>query len=291
MLCDHPGLFRECRAAAQGALIETVPIDQLHERLPAAAAQNPNILEEECPVCLEKLHVPTFTTTCDRPHVFCQACILEVLGSQSKSRCPMCRSLISRSDLVSATHVVNVEEEAAGGEGEEDLWQLLDRLCRSEGSKISRLKHMLLNVPAGEKALVFSHFPAFLDKIRLALLASNIEVVEIYSKKMCASTRESALCRFRQGSARVLLLPTNSAGLNITAANHCFLMEPTFADNQEAEEQAIGRAWRMGQTREVRVVRFVTQGTLEQDMHESGAAEDQSTLQTYERLFAAAARA
>lgn len=46
-------------------------------------------------------------------------------------------------------------------------------------------------------------------------------------------------------------------GINLTAANYVFLMEPFL--NPALEEQAVGRAWRMGQKREVTVKRFYLQ--------------------------------
>ena len=54
----------------------------------------------------------------------------------------------------------------------------------------------------------------------------------------------------------VFLLSMRSAavGINLTAANHVFLMEPAF--NPALEDQAVGRAHRMGQTRPVTVKKF-----------------------------------
>lgn len=43
-------------------------------------------------------------------------------------------------------------------------------------------------------------------------------------------------------------------GISLTAANHVFLMEPAF--NPALEDQAVGRAHRMGQTRPVTVKKF-----------------------------------
>ena len=47
---------------------------------------------------------------------------------------------------------------------------------------------------------------------------------------------------------------SGAVGINLTAANHVFLMEPAF--NPALEAQAIGRAHRMGQTRPVVVKKF-----------------------------------
>ncbi len=48
-----------------------------------------------------------------------------------------------------------------------------------------------------------------------------------------------------------------AVGINLTAASHVFLLEPCL--NPALEDQAIGRAWRMGQTRTVTVKRMFVQ--------------------------------
>ena len=52
----------------------------------------------------------------------------------------------------------------------------------------------------------------------------------------------------------LLSMRSGAVGINLTAANHVFLMEPAF--NPALEAQAIGRAHRMGQTRPVVVKKF-----------------------------------
>ncbi len=59
----------------------------------------------------------------------------------------------------------------------------------------------------------------------------------------------------------VVLGAANTSRLNLTAANHVFLMEPQW--NPMLEEQALDRVYRIGQTKEVTTVRYIVQGTLE----------------------------
>ncbi len=47
---------------------------------------------------------------------------------------------------------------------------------------------------------------------------------------------------------------SGSVGINLTSANYVFILEPAL--NPALEEQAVGRAWRMGQQREVTVKKF-----------------------------------
>ena len=69
-------------------------------------------------------------------------------------------------------------------------------------------------------------------------------------------------------SMRVLLLTleSGSVGINLTAANHVFLLEPAF--NPAFEAQAIARAWRLGQKKAVYVIRMYVPSSIEQRLIE-----------------------
>ncbi len=74
---------------------------------------------------------------------------------------------------------------------------------------------------------------------------------------MSPKKRAEAIESFqRDPSTTVFLLSVRAGacGINLTAASHVFLLEP--AMNPAMEEQAIGRAWRMGQQRPVTVKRL-----------------------------------
>ncbi|ROV93846.1 hypothetical protein VMCG_08825 [Cytospora schulzeri] len=79
--------------------------------------------------------------------------------------------------------------------------------------------------------------------------------------------RSHRLRAFKENpNVRVLLMTieTGAVGLNLTVANHVHIVEPQW--NPSVEEQAIARALRMGQTREVTVFRYVLQNTVEQNI-------------------------
>ena len=60
----------------------------------------------------------------------------------------------------------------------------------------------------------------------------------------------------------ILSLRSGAVGINLTAANHIFMMEPVL--NPALDDQAVGRAWRMGQSRKVIVKRLYVKGTIEE---------------------------
>ena len=79
--------------------------------------------------------------------------------------------------------------------------------------------------------------------------------------------REAIVKHFQQTPSCQFFLVSLKAGgegLNLTEADYVFLLDPWW--NHAAEEQAIARAHRSGQRRSVMVYRFITRGSLEEQI-------------------------
>ena len=115
-------------------------------------------------------------------------------------------------------------------------------------------------VPGGHRALVFSQFTSFLARIRAALERRGMSVVQLDGS---TRNREEVVERFRSGQASVFLisLKAGGSGLTLTEADYVYVMDPWW--NPAAEEQAIDRAHRIGQTKKVNVYRLVATDTIE----------------------------
>ncbi|NCJ08083.1 ATP-dependent helicase [Synechococcales cyanobacterium C] len=137
--------------------------------------------------------------------------------------------------------------------------------------KLKRLAEMLEEVAeSGDRALIFTQF-AELGKLLQAYLQANLdrETLLLYgntSKKQ----REAMIDRFQhdpQGPRLFILsLKAGGVGLNLTRANHVFHFDRWW--NPAVENQATDRVFRIGQTRNVQVHKFVCTGTLEERIHE-----------------------
>jgi superfamily II DNA or RNA helicase len=117
-------------------------------------------------------------------------------------------------------------------------------------------------VAEGHKALVFSQWTSLLD-----LVEPHLTSAEIPFARLDGSTvdRESVVSRFQADDGPPVLLISLRAGgvgLNLTAADHVFLLDPWW--NPAVEEQAADRAHRIGQTRPVMVYRLVSRDTVEE---------------------------
>jgi len=86
---------------------------------------------------------------------------------------------------------------------------------------------------------------------------------------MSQPSRAVAIADFKADKTITVFLVSmhvGAVGLNLTEANHVFLVDPWW--NPAVEDQAIGRVHRYGQTKSVRVLRFVCKKTIEERMIE-----------------------
>ncbi len=113
----------------------------------------------------------------------------------------------------------------------------------------------------GRRALVFSQFVELFTLWRADLDREGIA----YEYLDGASTgREAIVQRFQTGTSPLFLvsLKAGGVGLNLTAADTVILCDPWW--NPAVEDQAAGRAHRIGQARAVTVVRLIAAGTIEE---------------------------
>ncbi len=118
---------------------------------------------------------------------------------------------------------------------------------------------------AGHKALVFSQFTGHLAIVAEALRERGVTFFELDGSTP-AEARADRVRRFQAGEADMFLisLKAGGVGLNLTAADYVLHLDPWW--NPASEDQASDRAHRIGQDKPVTIVRFVTQGTIEESV-------------------------
>ncbi|MCP3098838.1 DEAD/DEAH box helicase [Myxococcus sp. K15C18031901] len=130
-------------------------------------------------------------------------------------------------------------------------------------SKVQALVEALSTaVDDGHKALVFSQWTSMLDLIEPALKEAGIGFIRLDGS---TSNRGAVAASFQdpKGPPVMLIsLKAGATGLNLTAADHVFLVDPWW--NPSVEAQAADRAHRIGQQRPVMVYRLVSRGTVEE---------------------------
>eukprot|EP00658_Telonema_sp_P-2_P038347 TRINITY_DN2753_c0_g1_i11.p1 TRINITY_DN2753_c0_g1~~TRINITY_DN2753_c0_g1_i11.p1 ORF type:complete len:346 (-),score=54.90 TRINITY_DN2753_c0_g1_i11:194-1231(-) len=222
-----------------------------YSELPATAT--------ECPICQDFLEEPV-KTPCS--HWFCRDCLLHYFAVRGGDLvpCPYCRHQCHESQL--AHYHQPSREPALVRKIETKLLAVLTRLSLT----LSRDPH--------SKILLFSSFAGTLEWLAHRMRRDEIQF-ETINGTMSLAQRTSAIRAFQYNPAsRVFLLSVRAGavGINLTAANHVFLLDALL--NRQLEEQVIGRVHRLGQDRAVTVRRFIVIDSIEERIRELVARED-----------------
>jgi len=144
---------------------------------------------------------------------------------------------------------------------------LLPGQSSERSAKIDLLMDNLeTGVAEGHKALVFSQWTSLLD-----LVEPHLARLGIAHCRLDGNTRDrgGVVAQFQSDEGPPVMLVSLRAGgvgLNLTAADHVFLLDPWW--NPAVEEQAADRAHRIGQDKPVIVHRLVATDSVEERMLE-----------------------
>ena len=140
-------------------------------------------------------------------------------------------------------------------------------LVSSSSAKLEMLLPSITEVvEEGHKVLVFSQFTSL-----LAIVRERLDQEEIIYEYLDGRTRNRAarVERFQTDpdcSVFLISLKAGGLGLNLTAAEYVYLLDPWW--NPAVEAQAIDRSHRIGQTRHVFAYRLICRGTVEEKILE-----------------------
>lgn len=137
--------------------------------------------------------------------------------------------------------------------------------------KLARLTEMMDEVrQSGEHALIFTQFADMGRMLKSHLEASIGDDVLFLHGGTARKARDAMIDRFQHDpyapSAFVLSLKAGGTGLNLTRASQVFHFDRWW--NPAVEDQATDRAFRIGQTRNVQVYKFLCTGTMEERIDE-----------------------
>ncbi|MEW9529769.1 DEAD/DEAH box helicase [Microbispora sp. NPDC049125] len=143
------------------------------------------------------------------------------------------------------------------------------RLAGRSG-KLARLEELAEEiVDEGDKALVFTQY-AELGAMLQPYLAAHLDRPVLWLHGGLPKARRDALVERFQGDDEPMLfllsLKAAGTGLNLTAASHVIHVDRWW--NPAVEDQATDRAFRIGQTKNVQVRKFICAGTLEERIDE-----------------------
>lgn len=114
------------------------------------------------------------------------------------------------------------------------------------------------------KMLIFSSFISHLNLIEKYLIDKKINYSRLTGEENAKEKKraEDVFQNNEMCSVMLISLKAGGVGLNLTAANYVLILDPWW--NPYPEEQAIGRAHRIGQNNKVTVIRFISKDSIEE---------------------------
>ncbi|MDR3118646.1 MAG: DEAD/DEAH box helicase [Mediterranea sp.] len=141
--------------------------------------------------------------------------------------------------------------------------RMIDKTFQGDSGKIREIISLFDTLQSeGHKVLIFSSYVKHLELIAEAFEANNWSYALLTGS---STNREEEIKRFADTEkiqAFLISLKAGGVGLNLTQADYVFIVDPWW--NPAAELQAISRAHRIGQNKQVFAYRFITEGSIEE---------------------------
>lgn len=239
-------------------------ISKLKERYPNIKS----LTQKECSICTNE-DIDTskmLITKCGHP--FCESCLLEYINYQQEKdyelKCPICRSTITQNSMFRPKYDKST-----------DILDFTSYKIKNRSAKLAALienLQQLQDSSSGEQVIVFSQFSSYLDILERELKeVFPIDKAKIYKfdGRLSLKERNDVLKGFQEkdfSRQKILLLSLKAGGvgLNLTCASYAYMMDPWWSPSME--DQAIDRIHRIGQTNDVKVIRFIIENSIEEKM-------------------------
>lgn len=231
-----------------------------------------------CPVCFTKLHVDledgdenSDAETKETPKRKSQkkdvATPAKTPRNQTAKAAAKAKSAKDGMLALPAPEETKSKSVAKGGFGPNSIMKKVKASEFQSSTKIEALLDEIQQMNKADptaKGIVFSQFGSMLELVEFRMKRAGISCV-VFRGGMSMQARDDALAAFNEDpTLKVILisLKAGGEGLNLQVANHVFLLDPWW--NPACEMQAIQRAHRIGQTRPVKAVRFISADTIEE---------------------------
>lgn len=246
-----------------------------------------------CPVCYDIVSYESVVLFANCGHVICSGCIDKffeenddsdgAIDGKRSASCLTCNKRVKENELIDYNIFHLVHHEGYDHDQVSEYYtqllqprrktttsQKIDELITlnngfSTSAKMERAVHVMKEIFQNfpdEKIIVFSQFTGTFDLMKLVLNHEEISFLR-YDGSMDVDAKNACIKNFYQGDKKVLLLSlrAGNVGLTLTCASHVIIMDPFW--NPFVEDQAMDRAHRIGQQREVHVYRILIQNTVE----------------------------
>lgn len=200
----------------------------------------------DCLICMEEYSNIDNIVVTDCMHAYCDICF-NTFNKNGTGNCVTCKQPITSGNIV-----IHPDMKKTKLPSKIDI--IVENIKTTEG-----------------KIILFTQLDLLANHICLALSLKDIEYVVLKGEP---SHINLSLNKFKKNpNIKVILMSVeqSASGLNITEANNVFFCHPLFGYTyQEANtvyRQCVGRCHRYGQTKEINIKFFITEGTVEEELY------------------------
>jgi SNF2 family DNA or RNA helicase len=222
--------------------------------------------EEMCGICLDEIPEDDVgVTKCG--HIFCYECLK--MSVSKFHNCPYCKEKLADNEIFILSFVMKKKSKLSNEDKKKDA------LINEVGTKLANLIDFLRK--SDDHVIIFSQWDDLLRRIG-RILAEN-DIKNVFCKGNCYQ-RDKAIREFnKDDSIKVIMLSSkqSASGTNLTKANVVIFVDPIYGNykyRKGQEKQAIGRAHRLGQTKDIKVLRFIIKNSVEEEIYWMNVEDD-----------------
>ena len=202
-----------------------------------------NDTNKQCPICMEDITEGDKYDVPECGHICCFECMRYWL--QSHNSCAVCRKKIDENKIYTITNINQVKLKYS--------------------TKIDKLIEIIvpmLNLT--NKVIIYTQFDNMIEKLVRILNYEGIISMQFEDSSQIDEFKTNA-------SKRVLILSSakNASGIDLSFVSNIIMFEPIIGTTlylTDIEKQIIGRIYRIGQTKDINVYRFIIENTIEEEI-------------------------
>ena len=231
--------------------------------------------DEMCGICLGDIPEDDIgVTSCG--HMFCFECLKMTVSKYHF--CPYCKKKLSDKEIYVLSYERKKKDQKISQE-DKNKAELINEI----GTKLANLITYLRE--SGEHTIIFSQWDDLLRRVGRILKENSIP--NVFCRGNCYQ-RDKAIREFNSDDKiKVIMLSSDStaAGTNLTKASQVIFIDPIYGDykyRKGQERQAIGRAHRLGQKANIKVIRFIIKDSVEEEIYKMNQIEDKKHVSEFE---------
>jgi hypothetical protein len=206
--------------------------------------------EITCSICLGEIDDDFTLLQCG--HAYCTICLKAMLA-QTSDKCPQCKFSLKNTTFYTP-RIKQIQNK--------DFAELVKKY----GTKIAHLINICKNIIPMDKTIIYCDSPSLIDNLVTIMNENDISAI---TPSPSVSIMKTVNDFKKDKQTLVLSSEFNASGLNIQFAKSIILLQPIrgeYARVRQTENQIIGRLHRIGQTKEVNLIRLIIKNSIESEI-------------------------